>query len=46
MREGLRLASKHAFHKLKPHRVEAKIQPDNRPSLALAKSCGFVREGL
>ena len=46
MREGLRLVLKHAFHKLKLHRVEANIQPDNRASLALAKSCGFVREGF
>ncbi len=46
MREGLRLVLKHAFHKLKLHRVEANIQPNNRASLALAKSCGFVREGF
>ena len=46
MREGLRLVLKHAFQKLKLHRVEANIQPDNRPSLALAKNCGFVREGF
>ncbi|HZL78815.1 MAG TPA: GNAT family N-acetyltransferase [Candidatus Limnocylindrales bacterium] len=46
MREGLRLVLKHAFHKLKLHRVEANIQPNNHASLALAKSCGFGREGL
>jgi len=46
MSEGLRLVLKHAFQKLKLHRVEANIQPKNRPSLALAKSCGFVREGF
>jgi ribosomal-protein-alanine N-acetyltransferase len=46
MREGLWLVLKHAFHKLKLHRVEANIQPNNRPSLALAKSCGFIREGF
>jgi [ribosomal protein S5]-alanine N-acetyltransferase len=46
MREGLRLVLKHAFHKLKLHRAEANIQPNNRASLALAKSCGFVREGF
>jgi [ribosomal protein S5]-alanine N-acetyltransferase len=46
MREGLRLVLKHAFHKLKLHRVEANIQPNNRPSQALARSCGFVCEGL
>jgi ribosomal-protein-alanine N-acetyltransferase len=46
MREGLRLVLKYAFQKIKLHRVEANIQPNNRPSLALATSCGFVREGL
>jgi ribosomal-protein-alanine N-acetyltransferase len=46
VREGLRLVLKFAFQKLKLHRVEANIQPKNRRSLALAKSCGFVREGL
>jgi ribosomal-protein-alanine N-acetyltransferase len=46
MREGLRLVLKFAFHKLKLHRAEANIQPHNRRSQALAKSCGFVREGL
>ena len=46
MREGLRLVLKHAFQKLKLHRVEANIQPKNRPSLALAKSCGLFREGF
>ena len=40
------LVLKHAFGKLKLHRVEANIQPGNRASIALAKKCGFVREGL
>jgi ribosomal-protein-alanine N-acetyltransferase len=46
MREGMLLVLKHAFQKLKLHRVEANIQPDNRRSIALVKSCGFVREGF
>jgi [ribosomal protein S5]-alanine N-acetyltransferase len=45
MREGLRLVLRHAFRKLKLHRVEADIQPHNRRSQALARACGFVREG-
>jgi [ribosomal protein S5]-alanine N-acetyltransferase len=46
MREGLRLVLKHAFTKLKLHRLEAHIVPSNRASIALVKKCGFRREGL
>jgi len=46
MREGMRLVLRHAFRKLKLHRVEADIQPHNRRSRALARACGFVCEGL
>jgi len=46
MREGMLLVLKHAFGKLKLHRVEANIQPGNRASIALVRRCGFVREGL
>ena len=46
MREGLSLVVRHAFKALKLHRLEANIQPDNAPSLALAKACGFRREGF
>lgn len=45
MRDGLRAVTRHAFRTLKLHRLEANIQPDNRASLALARSCGFRREG-
>jgi [ribosomal protein S5]-alanine N-acetyltransferase len=45
MRDGLKAVSVHAFRTLKLHRLEANIQPDNRASLALARSCGFLREG-
>ena len=40
MREGLSLAVKHAFGKLKLHRLEANIQPDNHASIALVKEIG------
>jgi len=46
MREGMRLVLKHAFQKLKLHRLEANIQPKNRASIELVRSCGFVREGF
>ena len=43
--EGLQLVLRHAFSKLKLHRLEANIQPNNKPSLALVKRCGFKKEG-
>ncbi len=46
MREGMLLVVKHAFGKLKLHRLEANIQPGNDASIALVKKCGFVCEGL
>ena len=46
MREGMQLALRFAFSELKLHRVEANIQPANKPSLALAKRTGFRREGF
>jgi ribosomal-protein-alanine N-acetyltransferase len=46
MHEGMQLVLKHAFRKLKLHRLEANIQPGNHASIRLARSCGFVREGL
>ena len=46
MYEGMLLVLKHAFGKLKLHRVEANIQPGNRSSIALVKKCGFVKEGF
>ena len=45
MSEGLRAVVQHAFETLKLHRLEANIQPGNVGSIALARSCGFVREG-
>jgi [ribosomal protein S5]-alanine N-acetyltransferase len=45
MTAGLKLAARHAFGPLKLHRLEANIQPDNLPSIALVRACGFEREG-
>jgi ribosomal-protein-alanine N-acetyltransferase len=45
MTEALRLVLRHAFGRLKLHRVEANIQPCNLASLALVKRAGFVKEG-
>ena len=46
MTEALQLALRHAFRVLKLHRLEANIQPTNRPSIALVKRLGFRREGF
>ena len=46
MSTGLRAVVRHAFSALKLHRVEANIQPDNHASIALARACGFHREGF
>ncbi len=45
MKEGLVQAVHYAFSKLKLHRLEANVQPTNRASAALVRSCGFTREG-
>lgn len=45
MRAGLQAVVRHAFASLKLHRLEANIQPANAASIALAKSCGFIKEG-
>lgn len=46
MREGLKLVLRHAFSKLRVHRLEANIQPQNARSLSLIKSLGFRLEGF
>ncbi len=45
MSEGIRLVLRHAFERLKLHRVEANIQPINAPSIALVRRAGFSLEG-
>jgi ribosomal-protein-alanine N-acetyltransferase len=46
MREGLQLVLRHAFGPLGLHRLEANIQPENAPSIALVAGAGFHLEGL
>jgi ribosomal-protein-alanine N-acetyltransferase len=45
MAEGLDLVLRHIFRKLKLHRVEANIQPDNERSKRLVERAGFRYEG-
>ena len=46
MKAGLAKVITHAFDAIRLHRLEANIQPGNRPSKALVKKLGFHREGL
>jgi ribosomal-protein-alanine N-acetyltransferase len=46
MTEAMRLLLREAFSRLDLHRIEANIQPGNKPSIALAKRCGFELEGF
>jgi ribosomal-protein-alanine N-acetyltransferase len=46
MTEALQLMLRYAFTRLRLHRIEANIQPDNVASLALVRRAGFVQEGF
>lgn len=45
MREAMPLVIRHVFRTMKLHRVEANVQPENVPSIALVKRAGFRLEG-
>jgi len=46
MREAVQQVIKIAFSRLKLHRLEANIQPNNQASKALVQACGFQKEGF
>lgn len=46
MSEGMHAAIQHAFSELNLHRLEANIQPGNKPSISLVKRVGFKHEGF
>jgi ribosomal-protein-alanine N-acetyltransferase len=45
MKEAIQLTITKAFQKIKLHRLEANIQPNNMSSKGLAKSVGLLYEG-
>lgn len=45
MSEAVSAVLTYAFRDLGLHRIEANIQPDNKPSIALVKRLGFRKEG-
>jgi [ribosomal protein S5]-alanine N-acetyltransferase len=46
MTEAMAGVLRHAFRKLRLHRVEANVQPGNTASIALLERSGFRREGF
>jgi ribosomal-protein-alanine N-acetyltransferase len=46
MAEGMKLVTQFAFTQMVLHRLEANIQPENLASIALARRCGFQKEGF
>jgi [ribosomal protein S5]-alanine N-acetyltransferase len=46
MTEAVELGLHHAFLELELHRVEANVQPSNKPSIAVLQRNGFVKEGF
>ena len=45
MTEAVRLVLRYAFIDLELHRIEANVQPENKPSIAVLRRCGFTKEG-
>ncbi len=46
MSSALKLVLKYAFEKMKLHRIEANIQPENEKSIRLIQTNGFRKEGF
>ena len=46
VREAVPVPLNHCFDNLDTHRIEARIEPENTPSVRLAEWLGFQREGL
>ena len=46
MSEGIQLVLRYAFKRLRLHRLEANVQPENQKSKALIKRSGFRYEGF
>lgn len=46
MTEAVDLVLRFAFVELGLHRIEANVQPENKPSIAVLKRNGFVKEGF
>ena len=46
MTEAVGIILKYAFQRLRLHRIEANVQPENLPSIAVLKRCGFIQEGF
>jgi ribosomal-protein-alanine N-acetyltransferase len=46
MTEAVRLMLKSAFTELDLHRIEANVQPENKPSIRVLKRNGFTKEGF
>jgi ribosomal-protein-alanine N-acetyltransferase len=46
MTESVALMVRHSFRELKLHRLEANVQPENAPSIAVLQRNGFRNEGI
>jgi ribosomal-protein-alanine N-acetyltransferase len=46
MTQAVEMVLEFAFEKLKLHRIEANVQPDNHPSIAVLRRTGFSKEGF